>query len=310
MTDVRATVVVCTRNRAAVLGRALDSLTQLRIPATVTWGVLVVDNASTDATPDVAAQFRDRLPIRTVSEPNPGLSHARNRGVAEARGQYLIWIDDDAVAHPGWLASYLVAFDAHPDAAVFGGPIDVAFDGPLPEWFSQVLPRVAPLYGQRELGDEPAALVAAEEALPFGGNYATRAIEQRRFAYDPSLGRHPEHPHRGSEESKVMLDMLRSGSSGRWLPAARVTHLLGADRASTTYIAAHSRAYGIYRAQHFPYPGIRIGGAPMSTWWRAAHYAMRYALTQRLSPPDVWIEDLIQRCEAVGNVLGLRSSAR
>lgn len=307
MSDLRVSVVICTRNRAQVLERALESFTQLHIPEGATWEVLVVDNASTDATPDSIARFRDRLPLRSALEPTLGLSHARNRAVAEARGEYLIWIDDDAVPRAEWLASYLTAFDAFPDAAVFGGPIDVAFDGPLPDWFAEVLLRVAPLYGRRELGHEPAALIAAEEALPFGGNFATRATEQRRFPYDPSLGRHPEHPHRGSEESKVMLDMLRSGYSGRWLPKARVTHLLSAQRASTTFIAEHSRAYGMFRAQHFPYPGIGLGGVPLHTWWRAARYTMRYAVTRRLSSPNVWIEDLIQRSEAVGNVVGLRA---
>ena len=309
MNDLRATVVICTRNRAQVLGRALESFTQLRVPAGTRWEVLVVDNGSTDDTPASIARYGERLPLRATYEPEPGLSHARNRAVAEARGEYLIWIDDDAVPRSEWLTEYLSAFDTYPNAAIFGGPIDVAFDGQLPAWFAEVLPRVAPLYGQRELGNEPVALTATEDSLPFGGNFATRATEQRRYAYDTSLGRHPAHPHRGSEESKVILDMLRAGSSGRWLPHARVTHRLDASRASTTFIAEHSRAYGVFRAEYFPYPGTRVAGAPLNTWWRAACYAMRYAVTRRMSPPSVWIEDLIQRSEAFGNVTGLRAGS-
>ncbi len=310
MADVRATVVICTRNRAATLARALESLCGLRVPDATSWEVLVVDNASTDATSHVVARYVDRLPVRMALESQPGLSHARNRAVAEARGDYILWIDDDAVPHADWLAAYLAAFEAWPNAAVFGGPIDVAFDAPLPEWFVRVLPRVAPLYAQRELGDADAPLVAREETLPFGTNYAIRAAEQRRFSYDTTLGRHPDHPHRGSEETKVMLAMLTSGCDGRWVPGARVTHLLGAERASTEFIVRHSCAYGFYRAQHFPYPGVRVAGVPVRTWWRAASCALRHAWTSRTAPPEIWIEDLIQRSEAIGNVLGLRSLRR
>ncbi|CAN5913639.1 hypothetical protein BH11GEM2_BH11GEM2_20650 [soil metagenome] len=146
MADVRATVVICTRNRAATLARALESLCGLRVPDATSWEGLVVDNASTDATSHVVARSVDRLPVRMALESQPGLSHARNRAVAEARGDYILWIDDDAVPHADWLAAYLAAFEAWPNAVVFGGPIDVAFDAPLPEWFVRVLPRVAPLY--------------------------------------------------------------------------------------------------------------------------------------------------------------------
>ena len=310
MADLRATVVICTRNRARTLARALEALCVLRVPALTAWEVLVVDNASTDSTPDVVARYHDRLPMRSVIAPQLGLSNARNLAVAEAHGEYLLWIDDDAVPHGEWLAAYLTAFEAWPVAAVFGGPIDVAFDAPVPDWFARVLPRVAPLYAQRELGDVDAPLVAHEETLPFGTNYATRKLDQRRYAYDPALGRHPDHPHRGSEETKVMLAMLNSGLAGRWVSQARVTHLLDADRASTEFIARHSCSYGVYRAQHFPYPGIRVGGVPVRTWWRAAYSASRYAWTSRRAPPEMWIEDLIQRSEAIGNVLGLLALRR
>lgn len=307
---MRATVAICTRNRAPVLARALDALSVMDAPAHTGWEILVVDNASTDDTQAVLADFRQRLPVRPVVEAEIGLSSARNRAVAEARGEYILWIDDDAVVDTGWLTAYLAAFDTWPDAALFGGPIDVAFDAPTPAWFARVLPRVASIYAYRNPGVDPMAISPREEMLPFGTNYVIRAAEQRRFLYDTSLGRHPAYPHRGSEETDVMLTMLEAGLVGRWVPNARVTHLLGVERATENHIAAHSTAYGAYRATRFPYPGIRVAGAPVSTWWRAAHYAARYAFTRRFSSPDVWIEDLIQRSEAIGNLAGLRSRTR
>ena len=307
MADVRATIAICTRNRASILARSLDSLCAMRVPAGASWEVVVVDNRSTDETQAVVARFGARLPVGVVVAPRAGLSAARNRAVAEARGNYILWTDDDAVVDADWLAGYLEAFAAWPDAALFGGPIDVAFDAPVPDWFARILPRVKALYAYRDLGAEPIALLPREEMLPFGTNYAIRAAEQRRYLYDESLGRHPQHPQRGSEETEVMLTMLESGLVGRWVPGARVTHLKGTDVATTAFIAAHSAAYGAYRVGRFPPAGVRVAGAPLHAWWRAARWAARYALSRRFSPPEVWIEDLIETSEASGALKWLRA---
>ena len=114
-------MVVCTRNRAALLDDMLVTATRLRLPAQLDWELLVVDNGSTDSTGEVIRRYQDRLPIRHVEEPRIGISHARNRAVSEGRGRYLCWTDDDVRLDPDWLAAYLAAFERHPEAAVFGG---------------------------------------------------------------------------------------------------------------------------------------------------------------------------------------------
>ena len=115
-------VCVCTRNRADSLKRALESLTRLDHPSGIDWGVLVVDNGSTDATADTAMSFADLLTLKVVSETRAGLSHARNTALRVARGHHLIFIDDDVTVPPTWLAAYATGFGKYPDAGFFGGP--------------------------------------------------------------------------------------------------------------------------------------------------------------------------------------------
>lgn len=304
---VRATIAICTRNRAATLARALESFCEQSVPEGIPWELLVIDNGSTDDTIETAAAFVGRLPLRIVAEPEPGLSAARNRAVSEARGEYLLWIDDDAIPSPGWIAAYLAAFSAWPEAAVFGGRIELSFDGPPPDWLRRVLPVVGGVYGQRDLGREPIALQPSVTELPFGGNYVTRTAEQRRFPYDTSLGRHPEHPTRGSEETEVLLSMLESGLAGRWVPTASVTHLQDLARATTSFIAARIGAYGAYQAMRYPPPGSRVVfGAPVALWWKCLRAWTRYGFGRLFRPPEWWIHQLVEASETSGAIRGLR----
>lgn len=130
------TVVICTYNRAFILGECLDSLIAQTIPLDQ-FEILVVDNNSTDNTQKIATEFCERTPnARMVFEPLQGLSHARNRGLAEAQSEWVAFLDDDAKASPQWVASILKTI-ASDDFDCFGGPYRAWHRfGPPPEWFS------------------------------------------------------------------------------------------------------------------------------------------------------------------------------
>lgn len=86
-------IMVCTHNRASSLCPTLVSLTECSEPRKLRWEVLVVDNGSTDGTTYTAMAYSERLPLRIAHQPVAGPSQARNRGVDQARGDWLIWID-------------------------------------------------------------------------------------------------------------------------------------------------------------------------------------------------------------------------
>ncbi len=134
-------VLVCTHNRAGVLRDALTSLEAQTLPRD-RFEVLVVDNASTDDTPEVVAGFarRGKMSVRGVREMELGLDAARNRGVREARGEIIAFLDDDARARSDWAAAILDGFAQH-DAPIVGGKVDLVWEAPRPAWFSDVLLR-------------------------------------------------------------------------------------------------------------------------------------------------------------------------
>jgi len=110
----RISVVVCTYNGAATLEACLASLVRQAYPD---YEIIVIDDGSGDATPEIACRF----PVRYFrQDPNAGLSRARNAGLSLATGEIVAYIDDDAEADPHWL--YYLAAALKRTAVAVGGP--------------------------------------------------------------------------------------------------------------------------------------------------------------------------------------------
>jgi GT2 family glycosyltransferase len=287
-----ASVVICTRDRAGPLARALASLEATVRPAGFAWELVVVDNGSSDGTAAALKTFAGRLPLLTTWEPIPGVSNARNRGVATARGRYLIWTDDDVVVEPGWLAAYAEAFRHWPQAALFGGRILPVLEEPVCRWFAACQDALADPLARRDFGEAPLPLSVAEDRLPFGANCAVRAAEQRRFPFDPELGRAPGRE-RMAEETQVLRAILEQGGTGRYLPDAVVRHMIPASRQTAAYVLSYYRAHGETAAMtETPGRGRRLAGLPFWLWRRLAGAAGAYALARACAVPRVWLPRL------------------
>jgi glycosyltransferase involved in cell wall biosynthesis len=154
------TIAVCTWNRSKSLNVTLKSLQQLTVPSGIEWELVVINNNCTDDTDEVVAQFADDVPIRLLHEKRQGLSNARNCAVDAAKGEYIVWTDDDVIIDPNWLVAYVNAIRTWPNASLFGGPIHLKLEGHSPSWVSEMLCDVelAGVYAQRDLSSLPIGL--------------------------------------------------------------------------------------------------------------------------------------------------------
>jgi glucosyl-dolichyl phosphate glucuronosyltransferase len=298
---MRLTVAICTRDRAHSLRRCLDSLRSVNVPHGLAWELIVVDNGSTDDTADVAAACRGVLPLRLVREETPGLSNARNRAVAEALGDYILWTDDDAGVDAMWLVAYAAAFRAHPTAGVFGGPIEPVLEGNPPAWLRAVLSRVGGAFARRDLGPCEVPL-AAPGALPYGANYAVRIQEQRAHPYDPQLGRQPGALGLGNEETEVLAAILAGGGGGWWVPDARVYHHIARERQTLAYLRRSFAAEG----EFLEVSGRAPDASDVDLWRVAIQAELRYRVRALLRRPEHWITDIIIASEARGRLAARR----
>jgi glycosyltransferase involved in cell wall biosynthesis len=233
-----ASVIVCTRNRAALLTRCIASIAAQHRSGTGV-EVVVVDNASADSTATVARRLQDEFDdLRYAYEPVVGLSRARNHGIRIATGEVLVFIDDDAVAQPGWLDAMLDAHRASEVAAV-AGRVRLDSSAARPWWF---VPEVEQLFSGLDLGDRPRLLEPRE--WPFGTNMSVR----RSVAID--LGGFPEELGRAggsllsNEETAFFEHLRRRGLRIAYAPGAVVEHALPPDRLTIRYLARRAYAQG------------------------------------------------------------------
>lgn len=281
-------------------------MTHLEVPGDVTWELLVVNNNCTDATDVVIAAYSDKLPIRRLFQPIPGLSNARNLASLEATGDYVIWTDDDVLVAPDWLRNYVVAFEAHPEAALFGGPIRPWFPNKPPKWLQDSWPLVANAYAAVDYGTE--ALPLTFQRVPFGANMAIRIDAVRLYPYSPDLGVRPG-SRMGGEETDVFRRALSDGYTGFWVPEAAVRHYIPVGRQSKRYLRDWFDAYGeylgLYGDGNEPTP-YDFFGRPRWLWRELVVHEVRYQLHRHLRSPRVWARDLIAASVARGQLRTFR----
>src|ERR1700722_2727035 len=113
------TVVICTRNRAAFLEKAVRSvLAQAKDGIEI----FVLDNGSTDDTIQLCRQWAAAdSRVKFFHEPEIGLSVARNTALRKASGEWAIFLDDDAEVEPGWIAAYEHFFSHPPSRQIAAG---------------------------------------------------------------------------------------------------------------------------------------------------------------------------------------------
>jgi glycosyltransferase involved in cell wall biosynthesis len=230
----KVTVAIPTYNRAKYLRQTLAGIAAQRFPR-AGFEVLVIDNNSTDETAEVVAAFATEHPApRRVVETRQGLDFARNRAVAEARGEIIVFGDDDILVEPDWLAQITVPLLA--DAAArrigaVGGEVVPVFPDGLPDWVREWH---APLAFRPDVGPLDA------KHSPMGANLAfPRWVFERLGLFHTALDRAAGNYFSGGDSE--MIRRVRAAGLEVWFaPGAAVRHQMPAGRTTFRYAARHA----------------------------------------------------------------------
>jgi glucosyl-dolichyl phosphate glucuronosyltransferase len=233
-------VIVCTRNRAGSLAATLESLSRQTMDD-ARYEVVVVDNASTDETPDVVSRAR-RPNLRMVSEPRVGLSRARNTGTAAATGEIVVFLDDDAIASPDWLAAVATCFAAHAAGAATGR-VEAVWEAARPAWLADGL---LPYLSIVDWGERAGVLGAAQWLCGTNMAFRRRALlEVGGFPED--LGR-VDDKLLSMEEVVVQRRLESRGVPVRYDPALVVRHRIPASRVTPQWLERRAFWQGVSSA--------------------------------------------------------------
>ena len=228
-----ASVVICTYNRADILREALASVLRQDPGGACRYEVVVVDDGSTDDTRAVVEAAKPEAPVRYVfQEGRGGIAPARNRGVEEAQGDWVIFFDDDQLAEPGWLER-LTRVAREKGADCVGGPRRLAISEADR---AKLGPVCRGILGENLYTGEAAILQGKE--LPTTGNLLlSRRLFETIGVFDPNA--------KSSGEDADLLRRARRGGFAIWTsPEAMVGHMIPAYRLTAPYFRWVSLRWG------------------------------------------------------------------
>ena len=257
---MKITVILCTYNRCQSLAKALQSVALSRLPNSVDWDVLVVDNNSNDQTRSVVEDYCRRHPkrFRYLFESRPGKSNALNSGIREAKADVLAFMDDDVEVDPDWLHC-LTNCLMEGGWSGAGGRI-LPENGFTPPRWMQMKERyaLAPL-ALFDYGPEAGEL----KVNPFGTNMAFRAEMFTRYGgFRTDLGPKPGSDIRHNEDAEFGSRLLAAGERFWYEPSAIVYHSMPPERIRKE----HFLAWWFDKAR----ADIRQDGMQVQTRWYVA----------------------------------------
>lgn len=231
--------------------------------------ILAVDNGSSDNTRAILAGFENKLPLTVLSEERPGKNRALNKAVERARGDLLVFTDDDIIADRAWLTHLRRAADNQPDFSVFGGRIE-------PHWLAtppDVVLNNAPLGVTYAVTPKHQSTGPIFAGLVWGPNMAVRRqVFDAGHWFDSGVGPSGKNYVMGSE-TEFTIRVAEHGFGSWFTNEAVVKHIIREYQTDPGWVIG--RAYRFGRNQWNQVggteTGAKVAGIPR---WRFSRYGV------------------------------------
>lgn len=293
-------IVICCFNSRARLGETLGHLARQIVPPGLPWEIIIVDNGSTDgaaAFAEKAWAYQSAAPLRVVSEPQPGLSQARARGLREAGYELISLVDDDNWVCPDWVRLISEIMTQHPDVGACGGLSIAASEQPLPAWFAEF----ARSYAVGEI-------VAGAGDVTWSKGYLWGAgLTLKKSAWQGLLdqGFHPQLTDRlgtslsSGGDTELCKALRLAGWKLHYDPRLSLRHFIPPARLEWTYLRKLRRALGASSVGIDAYDfAVRTEGSRMRRWARESWFYQTGLAVQNLLACGSLIWDARKRAVA------------
>lgn len=243
---IRFSFVVCTYNRASSLKRTIESLC-LQVYPKEQYEIVVVDNNSSDDTQNICLQQRiqyGHVNLRVFIEESQGVSFARNRGVHEASGELIIFIDDDETIQTNYLDRLSGYLKEYPQAKLCATAVIPVYEGNKPEWMSPFTERL--IGGAFMQKAQNVKLLGKKDYPGTGHTMVSKSLFAKYGIYDTRLGRCGKNL-MGAEDKEMALRWIKNGVECYFFPNIPIYHHISADKLTKQYF--HKLTYGIGRSE-------------------------------------------------------------
>ena len=231
--------IICTYNREKYIYECLSRLAKNTVKKD--WEVVLVNNNSTDNTAAECERFVKDFPnihYRYFVETQQGLSYARNRGIAEAKGNWLVFLDDDAMVESDYIENLQSHLKQHPEAAAFGGQIEPLFEDGEPAWYSKWSMGFVSAIDRGNT-----VHVFPENKFPIGANMGIkRDVIEKVGLFNTELGRTGNNLLAG-EEKDLFNRIRKAGYEILYFPNIGVKHCIPGRRTTREFV--ERLAYGV-----------------------------------------------------------------
>lgn len=242
------TVVIPTYNGENRFPELLERLQSQLTPENLVWEIIVVDNNSTDNTAKVVQAYQKNwqypYPLRYCLETKQGAAYARQRGVEEAQGKFIGFLDDDNYPTPTWVAAAYAFGEQHPLAGAYGSQVHGEFEVTPPENFQ----KIACFLAINERGTEPHEYKPQMKILPPGAGLVVR-----KQAWETTVPKTLVLNHKGreaglaSEDLEAILHIQLGGWEIWYNPEMCIYHQIPAWRLQKEYLISLFRCVGLSR---------------------------------------------------------------
>lgn len=241
-TTPHISVIVATFQRTDHLVKCLNSILSNSYN---NYEIIIVDQGRDGKTKKlVNEQFTNNKKIKYIHTDIVGLSHARNIGCENAKGEIIAFIDDDAVATKDWLRAYTNAFtEIKPTPGIVGGKLIPEWEIPFPSWYPEERIQFLSIY---DIGDKPRKYPKGE--FPHGANFAvSRDVIEKIGGFDRRLGfdEKRNNPLIAGEESLFAFKAKEEGYSLYYFPEAQVSHYVARYKLTKKYFLRRSFSSGL-----------------------------------------------------------------
>ena len=257
-------VIICCYNSSEKIVKALQYLAPQEGTESIPWEIVLVDNASSDNTAEVASKIwtDTGVPLRIFFEPTPGLSNARETGIQNSKYGFLSFIDDDNWVCSDWIKKVFNIMTTKPEVAICGGLAEPVFEINPPRWFT----KYQQAFAVGPQGDDE-GYVRSKRGYLYGAGSTLRKsaweeLKMHGFKYLLS-GRKGKALSSG-EDFELCMALTLAGYKLWYCPELTFKHFMPASRLNWQYLISLYKAFGrsdvvtaFYHDLLKPYKGVK-----------------------------------------------------